>query len=370
MLPITDLLLTSTKNRPATRRSGGAHYFLRKLKGVVIHWTANTGRGADARANRNYFNQGLRFASAHYIVDDHEIVRCIPDNEVAYHVGGRFYKPMGEAIREEGLTPNYFLIGIEMCVNSDGDWDKTYQNTVELTQHLLNKYSFTIRELYRHYDITGKLCPRMMIDESDWQKFKMDVNAGLNFQVGNPIKRGFINTADLNVRKGNGIQFAVIDELHQDDKIEVFEELGNWYRIGDDRWVHKHYVQITFESMEGLVDVDETKLNVRTGPGVRNAVVDSLKDGTKINIIDVAGKWYKIGTDRWVHSGYVQVVEIQNGRVVFADFLNVRKGPGTNFEKVRQLPGDSLVKIIGEEGNWFQIGEDEWVYNSFIEVVS
>lgn len=167
MLPITQALLTN-HNRPQKK--------LRKLKGIAIHWTANTGIGANAVANRNYFNSTSNSASAHYIVDDARIVQCVPDDEVAYHVGASKYTAMGQGIKEGNYSPNYYLIGIEMCVNSDGDWNKTYRNTAELAAYLLKKYNLTIGNLYRHYDITGKDCPRMMIDLDAWTDFKDAVN--------------------------------------------------------------------------------------------------------------------------------------------------------------------------------------------------
>ena len=173
MLPIKKAFLTN-HNRPAL--GNRSFYTIRKLKGIIAHWTANTGWGANAIANRNYFNTTTRKASAHYIVDDHSIVQCLPDSEVGYHVGAKSYKPIGMAIKEGRLTPNFFTIGFEMCVNMDGDWDKTYQNSVELAQYLLNKYNFTINELYRHYDITGKLCPKMMIEEKEPKEPKLSKN--------------------------------------------------------------------------------------------------------------------------------------------------------------------------------------------------
>jgi N-acetylmuramoyl-L-alanine amidase CwlA len=160
------MLLTSQQNRSGKK--------LLKIKGVVIHYTGNTGRGANAVANRNYFNNTTTYASAHYIVDDHSIIRCIPDNEVAWHVGAKSYTPIGMTIKENA-TPNYYLIGIEMCVNSDGDWNKTYQYTAELAAFLLRKYNLTMDNLYRHYDITGKLCPAMMVNNAEWSKFRLAV---------------------------------------------------------------------------------------------------------------------------------------------------------------------------------------------------
>ncbi|MEM9916776.1 MAG: SH3 domain-containing protein [Bacteroidota bacterium] len=367
MLPIQKQFITNRKTRPALRKR--EWYTIRQLKGVVAHWTANANRGADARANRNYFNTTTVYASAHYIVDDHSIIQCLPDHEVGYHVGGSFYRPIGEQIRENGLTPNYFLIGFEMCVNEDGDWNKTYQNSVELAQHLLNKYNFTVNELYRHYDITGKLCPRMMIQEADWQRFKAAVNKGLNFHLENPIKQGFINTPELNVRSGNGMQYPVIDVLHEGHPIEIYEQLGNWYRIGDNRWVHKHYVLITFSKKDGIVQ-DPTGLNVRTGPGMQHRVIDVIEDGTNVEIFEIDGRWYRIGVNRWVYGRLVQIVEVKTGRVFNADFLNVREGAGTNFPRVGRLDRGQLVRIFErKDDKWYRVGDKQWVYGAYVELI-
>ena len=177
MVQVTQMILTNT-NRPKKK--------LQKLKGIVLHWTANQGKGADANANRNYFNTTDRACSAHYIVDDHQIVQCIPDLEVAYHVGASKYTSIGDKLRVKPYSPNFYLIGIEMCVNSDGNWNKTYKNSVELAAMLLKKYKLTVKDLYRHYDITSKDCPHMMVNEKVWNKFKTDVNV---IMAGKPIKK-------------------------------------------------------------------------------------------------------------------------------------------------------------------------------------
>ncbi|MEL6922936.1 MAG: SH3 domain-containing protein, partial [Bacteroidota bacterium] len=365
MLPITRNYLTSRRTRPALRNR--KWYTLRRLKGVVIHWTANESVGADALANRNYFNTTDRYASAHYLVDDGSIVQVLPDHEVGYHVGGRYYKPIGESIREDGLTPNYFLIGIEMCVNKDGNWNKTYQNSVELAAHLLNKYNFTVNDLYRHYDITGKLCPMMMIDEAPWQAFKNAVNNGVKFSLENPTKSGFVNTRDLNVRRGNGVQYRIVDVLHQDDPVQVYETLGNWYRIGDNRWIHKNYVQITFTTKKGFVN-DPTGLNVRSGPGTNNPILDTLADGTEVEIIGKEGNWYQIGRNQYVYGAYINLDEVKTGRVIAPYFLNVRSGPGTNHPRVKQIQAQTLVKVYEEKGWWMRIGTNEWVFGPYIRI--
>ncbi len=365
MVAITQKLLTN-HNRPALRNPN--FYTIRSLKGIIAHWTANPHRGAHAMANRNYFNTTIRRASAHYIIDDHSIIQCVPDHEVAYHVGAKTYKPIGEGMIEKSLSPNYFTIGFEMCVNEDGDWDKTYLNAVGLARKLLNKYNFTINDLYRHYDITGKLCPRMMIEEKDWQRFKQDVNAGLEFQIKHPIKQAVINTRELNIRNGPGVQYNIVEVLHQDDPVEVYEQVGNWYRIGADKWLHKHYVEITFTQQEGIVE-DPTGLNIRTGPGMQHPVSEVLPDGSPVIIEDKKGNWLKIGTDKWAYYKLIKIVDFITGRVQHADFLNVRQGPGTNHPIVRKLMNHALVTILEKEGRWVRIGVNEWVHEYYVKVI-
>lgn len=210
MFDIKDMLLTN-HNRPKKK--------IIKLKGIVIHYTGNYKKGADAKANRNYFNGTNDAVSAHYIVDDKSIIRCVPDNEIAYHVGAKKYTSIGEKIQEviNGVrySPNYFLIGIEMCVNNDGDWKKTYQNTVELAAYLLQKYKLTVLDLYRHYDITGKICPAMMINEADWNVFREAVKKKMD----RPVLR--IGSKGEEVR-----------EL-QENLIKLGYDLGKWGADGD-----------------------------------------------------------------------------------------------------------------------------------------
>lgn len=181
-MKITKMFLSPTaKGRPGKRI---------KPKGIVIHWTANTGKGSDADNNRNYFNNLTdRFASAHYVVDDHQVVQCLPENEMAYHVGAKEYKP--GAVKGLSRYPNDCTIGIEICVNKDGDFDQTIKNAVALVVDICKRHSFTRDNLWRHYDITGKDCPRFFVDNptavsygfasasGGWERFKADVEIAL-----------------------------------------------------------------------------------------------------------------------------------------------------------------------------------------------
>ncbi|QZY57175.1 N-acetylmuramoyl-L-alanine amidase [Crassaminicella profunda] len=161
-------------------------------RALVIHWTANLSKGADDIANAKYFgrawerdngryeekgtNVKFRYGSAHYIVDQDSIQNTIPEDEIAYHVGNRRYTNFAKKhfLTTNGQCyPNAFTIGIEMCVNAGSDWSKTCELTAELASDIMIRNNIGIDMLIRHYDVTGKDCPRPFVsDVKAWMAFK------------------------------------------------------------------------------------------------------------------------------------------------------------------------------------------------------
>lgn len=139
-----------------------------KIKYIVIHDTGNTDKGADAEAHFTLHNRGDRGASAHYFVDDKQILRIIKDEHKSWHCG--------DGKGKYGIT-NENSIGIEMCINSDGDFNKTYLNTLRLTKYLMEKYNIPLENVVRHYDASRKLCPNVFKENNweKWNKFKEDL---------------------------------------------------------------------------------------------------------------------------------------------------------------------------------------------------
>jgi len=159
-VPIIDMLLTKKINRPFKANTP---------KYLAVHWTANEGIGSDADNNARYFQRGDRAASAHYCVDDHQIVRCIPENEVAYSVGALKYTEWAK--KYIGAYPNNKVISIEMCVNADGKFWRMYSNTAHLCADILKRHGWSIDKLIRHYDVTGKVCPAFFVSDIAAKKF-------------------------------------------------------------------------------------------------------------------------------------------------------------------------------------------------------
>ena len=132
------------------------------IRYIVIHDTGNSSAGANARAHFNYFNSANRSSSADIFVDDDE---CLIVND--YH---KYYSwHCGDGQGKYGIT-NSNSVGIEMCVNSDGNYEKAFRNTVDVARKLMEELNIPFDRVVRHYDASRKNCPASM-NKGDWHKW-------------------------------------------------------------------------------------------------------------------------------------------------------------------------------------------------------
>ena len=132
------------------------------IRYIVIHDTGNPSAGADARAHFNYFNSANRSSSADIFIDDDE---CWVVND--YH---KYYSwHCGDGQGKYGIT-NSNSVGIEMCVNSDGNYEMAFRNTVDVARKLMEELNIPLDRVVRHYDASRKNCPASM-NKGDWHKW-------------------------------------------------------------------------------------------------------------------------------------------------------------------------------------------------------
>jgi N-acetylmuramoyl-L-alanine amidase CwlA len=136
------------------------------IKYIVVHDTANKSKGADADAHFNYFNGGNRNSSADFFVDDKKILQV--NDYTKYYTW-----QVGDGKGKYGIT-NQNSIGIELCVNEDGNYNKAFCNMVDLTKYLMKELGIPSERVVRHYDASRKNCPASMSknDWAYWQDFK------------------------------------------------------------------------------------------------------------------------------------------------------------------------------------------------------
>ena len=163
-----ELLTINEYSRPAMA--------LEQVNGIVIHYTANP--GTTAIQNRSYFENLAEThetkARSHFVIGlEGEIVQCIPCNEIAYASNDR----------------NFDTISIECCIEDEtGKFNgNTYNSLIKLTTWLMGRYDLSSEDVIRHYDVTGKNCPKYYVEhEEAWDTFKDDL---LNYIEENGIEK-------------------------------------------------------------------------------------------------------------------------------------------------------------------------------------
>lgn len=161
MMQINKMLLTPNKySRPQIP--------LKTVTKIAVHYVG--GAGSKAVNVRNYFNNlkdtHTTYASSHYIVGlEGEIIQCIPENEYSYCTN----------------QANGYSISIENChPKADGKFtEATRKSLIELCADICKRYNLDpIRDIIRHYDVTGKACPLYWVNHpDDYVKFKNEVKA-------------------------------------------------------------------------------------------------------------------------------------------------------------------------------------------------
>ncbi len=140
------------KSTPCNRRSGHAM----SATTITIH---NTGNSSSTAANERAWlsnPSNSRTASYHIVIDEREAIECLPLNESAWHAGD------GSGAKSGNRTS----IGIEIC--ESGNYAKTLDNAVELVASMLKERGWGVDRLRRHFDWSGKICPRLMYDGGKW----------------------------------------------------------------------------------------------------------------------------------------------------------------------------------------------------------
>ena len=138
---------------------------LEQVNGIVIHYVGNP--GTTAAQNHSYFENlaqtGETYASSHFLVGlDGEVIQNVPLDEIAYCSNQR----------------NEDTISIECCHPDDsGAFNQaTYDSLVRLTRWLMEAYDLDTDQVIRHYDVTGKICPKSFVENpEEWEQFLKDL---------------------------------------------------------------------------------------------------------------------------------------------------------------------------------------------------
>jgi len=133
------------------------------IKYIVVHDTGNTRSGANAEMHYKYFSSMDRNSSADIFVDDKEVIKI-----------NDYYKffcwHVGDGRGQYGIT-NSNSIGIELCINADGNYSKMLESAVIIVRELMKELGVPAERVVRHWDASRKNCPGTFA-ANDWARWK------------------------------------------------------------------------------------------------------------------------------------------------------------------------------------------------------
>jgi N-acetylmuramoyl-L-alanine amidase CwlA len=133
---------------------------------ITAHSTGNA--NSTAQNERDWLDNesNTRDASWNYVVAEDVIIQALPDDAETWHCSNS--------------TGNKHSLSVEIC--ESGDRKKTLLNATEFIASKLKELNLTVSDLRKHYDWSGKNCPRILIyddyikDGMDWNWFVNKIN--------------------------------------------------------------------------------------------------------------------------------------------------------------------------------------------------
>lgn len=224
----------------------------RKIDWIVIHYFGSFGSD---EAVVNYFDRSGVYASAHYTLDGDSITQAVLDKDIAWHCGD---KGIGEYKK---LCDNNNSIGIEVqptkiyksTMNaSDPDWyfePEVIDNLTWLVSELMVLHDIDADHVIRHYDVTGKLCPRPFVgrDLNSYYKRTGD-------QVWNDFKNELKGDNDVTQEEFNAKMDVYLEGLKKQEPSVWSAEVRAWAEenkliAGDEKNNKQYKMLVTREQL-------------------------------------------------------------------------------------------------------------------------
>ncbi|HII4449560.1 TPA: N-acetylmuramoyl-L-alanine amidase [Clostridium perfringens] len=347
-------------------------------KYIIIHETDNTSSGAGAETHcKAQANGNIGKASVHYYVDDTGVYQAVEHKHATWNCG--------DGNNRYGIN-NKNTISIEICVNSDSDYNKAVDNAVELVRYLKNGY-YSNCKVVRHYDASRKNCPRRILANGYWNTFLERVNSSQTQTPANTSYKGFYESSETRTNAtlvGEG-SIKVLDEDCNPIPGRCIYSLDNLFVLGiypsrkfieviypaGDKKYHayigiEYYNRISFDYHKEYINDDgvtyvwwnASDVNVKDHN-------EELQPNQKASPMYRTGEWLRITfyRENGVPSdGYVRYEGSQNkkfyeniqyGIVKVNSSLNVRETP--NGEVIGSVYSNEKVQVLKEENGWCYI---------------
>ncbi len=212
-------------------------------------------------------------------------------------------------------------------------------------------------------------------------------------------KFGTVIANSLNVRDGNSTSHNIIGSLQKGKEVEILETSKGWHKIkfnNSTAYVSADYIS-TPENRPNRGDEDTSTpapspngtigivnsygLNFRKGPSTSYEVISVIPYNGQVEIVGEDNGWYQVKYNNTLGFASKDHITISSGvitppdngnntdesvdpnvtgkiAIVNVDTLNIRSGPGDNYEVIGKSRYGNKLPIISYSNGWYKVNFD------------
>lgn len=121
--------------------------------------------------------------------------------------------------------------------------------------------------------------------------------------------------------------------------------------------------------------------NVRQGPATTFERVSVLPPGARVLAVAASEEWRHVESDTgirgWVHSSLLsadaeraETLAADSVRLITTTAVNLREGPGTDYDRIATLAAEEAVRGLAKIGDWYRVersnGNTGWVHTNYL----
>lgn len=156
-----------------------------RIEWIVVHYAGTVSAQGRASVAARSIQRSERESSTHYLIGEDCIIQLVRDRHRAWHVGG--YHTENKCRAENNNSLGVDLVERKRNQKSDSvsdcDWyfsDAVIRDGAQLVAMLADRYAIPQSHIVRHFDVTGKHCPRPFVGKD------------INEITGDPHENGWI----------------------------------------------------------------------------------------------------------------------------------------------------------------------------------
>ena len=127
-----------------------------------------------------------------------------------------------------------------------------------------------------------------------------------------PIAHGMVTATELNIRKGPGTDYDRVGAYVFNTRVAIYARNGKWGQTKDG-WISMDYVYVdgtvgNMKSEKGTLTGDY--VNIRSGPGTQYEAIRTTRKGDRVTIlhkVTINGKDWGCTSEGWISMDYVML---------------------------------------------------------------